>query len=107
MASLYCIAGVLHFIKPKMYRGIIPPYFPSKQLLVYLSGVAEIVLGAGLFFEATRSISAWGIILMLLAFMPVHIYMLRSDKFAHLPQWLLWLRLPIQLILMYWAYLYV
>ncbi|UII26272.1 DoxX family protein [Fulvivirga maritima] len=106
MAVVYIGAGIFHFVKPKMYRNIIPPYFPKKLLLVYLSGVAEIAFGAGLLLDETRAISAWLIILMLLAFMPVHIYMLQSEKFKHLPRWILIIRLPLQLILMYWAFLY-
>lgn len=85
---------------------MIPPYLPNPRLLVFLSGVAEIMLGAGLLFPETRSLSAWGIILMLIAFMPVHIYMLQSEKFRKLSRWALWARLPLQLVLIYWAYQY-
>lgn len=105
MAGIYMLAGHIHFLKPRMYEGIIPPYLPSPRALVYLSGLAEIGLGAGLLFEETRSLSAWGIILMLLAFLPVHIYMLRADKFRRkFPAWALWVRLPLQFLLIYWAY---
>ena len=105
MAGMYVLAGIIHFIKPRMYEGIIPPYLPSPKVLVYLSGFAEIGLGAGLLLEETRSLSAWGIILMLLAFLPVHIYMLQAEKFRKkFPVWALWLRLPLQFLLIYWAY---
>ncbi|WP_237390678.1 DoxX family protein [Fulvivirga sediminis] len=106
MAMVYMAAGVFHFVKPKMYVSIIPPYFSKKLLLVYISGVAEIVLGAGLLFEETKSISAWLIMLMLIAFLPVHFYMLRSEKFKRIPKWLLIIRLPLQLLLIYWAFQY-
>lgn len=107
MAGIYISAGLFHFIKPEFYIRIIPPYLPGPRLLVFLSGIAEVVLGIGLLLPETRSLAAWSIILMLLAFMPVHIYMLQSERFRKLPRWALWVRLPLQGVLMYWAYLYV
>ncbi|MEQ9442110.1 MAG: DoxX family protein [Cyclobacteriaceae bacterium] len=104
MAGVYVLAGLLHFIRPKMYVGIIPPYLPYPRALVFISGFFEIGFGIGLLFETTRSVSAWGIILMLLAFLSVHIYMLQAEKFQKLPTWILWIRLPLQFVLMYWAY---
>jgi len=77
------------------------------MLMVYLSGLAEIVLGASVLFVYTREAALWGIIAMLIAFFPVHVYMLTDKKFQkRFPKWLLWLRLPMQLGLMYWAYSY-
>ncbi len=107
MAILYIAAGINHFIKPKMYVRIMPPYFPKPKFLVLLSGVAEIFLGAALFFEQTRSLAAYGIILMLILFFTVHIHMLRDEKAASgLPRWILILRIPLQFGLIYWAYCY-
>lgn len=104
MAGMYVLAGLLHFFKPRMYQGIIPPYLPNPRALVYISGIFEIGLGVGLLFEESRRLSAWGIMLMLLAFLPVHIYMLRSEKFRKFPAWALWVRIPLQFLLIYWAY---
>ena len=104
MAGLYIVAGLFHFVKPKMYEAIIPPYLPSHRALVLISGFFEVAFGAGLLFVETRSLSAWGIILMLLAFLPVHIYMLQSEKFRKIPRWALWVRIPLQFLLIYWAY---
>ncbi|MEO0333863.1 MAG: MauE/DoxX family redox-associated membrane protein [Bacteroidota bacterium] len=104
MAGLYIVAGLFHFVKPKMYKAIIPPYLPNPRALVLISGFFEIAFGLGLLFEETRSWSAWGIILMLLTFLPAHIYMLCSEKFERIPRWALWLRIPLQFVLIYWAY---
>lgn len=107
MAGLYVIAGTMHFLKPKIYLRIMPRYLPYHKLLVFLSGMAEILLGIGLCFEATRRLSAFGIILMLAVFLPVHFYMLSNEKAAvGLPKWALVLRIPLQFALMYWAYSY-
>lgn len=107
MAGMYVLAGAMHFIKPKMYMRIMPLYLPNHKLLVYLSGVAEILLGIGLCFEPTRTWSILGIVLMLTVFLPVHFYMLSNEKAsAGIPKWILILRIPLQFFLMYWAYYY-
>ncbi len=86
---------------------IMPLYLPNHKLLVYTSGIAEILLGFGVCFEATRKLSVFGIILMLAAFLSVHFYMLSGEKAsAGIPKWVLILRIPLQFFLMYWAYYY-
>lgn len=107
MALMYIVSGVFHFIKPKVYLRIMPRYLPAHRELVLLSGAAEIALGIGLFFEATKNYSIYGIILMLLLFLLVHFYMLTSKKAgAGFPVWALILRIPLQFFLMWWAYFY-
>ena len=107
MACMYILAGIMHFIKPKMYMRIMPKYIPNHKLMVLLSGVAEIILGATLCFPSTKNAAIYGIILMLLVFFTVHFYMLSNEKAsAGLPKWVLILRIPLQFFLMYWAYYY-
>lgn len=111
MAILYIFAGVNHFVSPESYLKIMPPYFPNQELLNYLAGIAEIVLGAGLFFSGTRKWAAFGIILMLIAFIPVHTYFIQVDSCIPdgicLPSWTGWFRLVIiHPILLLWAYIY-
>lgn len=81
-----------------------PPYIPNHEEMVIISGIAEIILGVGLLFNQTQVLAAWGIILLLIAVFPANIYMATSGKFQKIPQWLLWLRLPLQLVLIAWAY---
>ena len=107
MGVLYILVGMNHFRKPKIYERIIPPYLPAHNTLVVLSGIAEMILGFMILNKNTQQEGAWGIIVMLILFIPVHIYMLQNEKAAmRLPKWLLILRLPLQFALMYWAYLY-
>lgn len=90
-----------------MYLRIMPRYLPNHKLLVFLSGLAEISLGIGLCLENTRNLSIYGIMVMLVVFLPVHFYMLSNEKAAAgIPQWILILRIPLQFVLMYWAYSY-
>jgi uncharacterized membrane protein len=106
MSALYILAGAMHFAKPKTYLRIMPPIFPAPLLLVYLSGVAEMVLGAGLLAEELRPWAAWGVIVLLIAVFPANIYMYQQRARFSAPGWALMARLPLQFVLMAWAYFY-
>ncbi len=105
----YLAAGFNHFRKPALYEGIMPPYLPWHSLLNTIAGAAEIILAAGLIFESTRLYAAYGIILMLLAFIPVHIYFIQMDSYIpgimRFPKWVGWMRLlVIHPLLIAWAW---
>jgi uncharacterized membrane protein len=109
LAVLFLLSGTLHFLAPQVYLRIMPPYAPAPLALVFLSGAAEICGGAGLLFPATRRIAAWGLAALLIAVLPANVYMAT----AHLPapgimgqSWAQWLRIPLQIPLIYWASLY-
>ena len=107
MGILYVLAGMNHFRKPKLYERITPPYIPAKSTVVLLSGLVEMILGFMVLTPDSQQWAAWGIILMLIAFLPVHFYMLQNKEAAmKLPRWVLIARIPLQFALMYWAYLY-
>ncbi|NJB70619.1 putative membrane protein [Saonia flava] len=107
MVLIYISSGLLHFVKPKAYMRIMPRYLPHHKLLVYFSGAAELLLGIGLCYSKTKNFSIYGIITMLLIFLLVHVYMLQEKKASlGLPNWVLFLRIPLQFVLMYWAYQY-
>jgi|SRR5690554_4620929 len=104
---LFVIAGMNHFRKPKMYERIIPPYIPAHGSIVILSGIVEMILGFMIMNKNSQEEAAWGIIILMLLFIPVHIFMLQNEKAAmKLPKWVLILRLPLQFALIYWAYQY-
>ncbi len=104
---LIVLAGANHFRKPKIYERIMPPYIPAKATMVMLSGIAEMILGFMILNPDTQSIAAWGIIVMLVVFIPVHLYMLQNEEASiKLPKWVLILRIPLQFALMVWAYHY-
>lgn len=104
----FCIvAGLNHFVSTDFYLSIMPPYFPWHLPLVYLSGVVETALGALLLFRRWSKIAAWGLILLLIAVFPANLHMaLNSELYARFSPILLWLRLPLQGLLIAWAYFY-
>ena len=108
LSLIFIIAGVTHFTKTKLYVKIMPSYLPSHSTLVLLSGIFEMIVGFLLLNPATRSFAAWSMMALLLLFIPIHIHMLQNEKAAlKLPKWLLIVRLPLQLGLIYWAYQYI
>ncbi len=107
MAFLYILAGLNHFRSPRLYLKIIPSYLPNPKLLNFLSGILEIILGVLLCIPSYSKYAVWGLITLLVVFLPIHIYMLTNEKAAMgLPKWVLVLRIPFQFILIYWAYQY-
>ncbi|WPO77256.1 DoxX family protein [Flavobacterium sp. KACC 22761] len=107
MASLYILAGINHFRKPGMYIKIIPPFFKKPKLINNLSGIAEIILGILLLLSFTKNFAAWGIIALLIAVFPANLYMYQNKKASFsLPKWILFVRLPLQIVLILWAYQY-
>ncbi|CAH0334949.1 DoxX family protein [Flavobacterium sp. CHNK8] len=107
MAFIYFIAGINHFRNPRLYLKIIPPYFPNPKALNAISGVAEIILGIALCIPQLSNAAAWGVIALLIAIFPTHIYMYFDPKASMgLPKWVLFLRLPLQFALIFWAYQY-
>lgn len=107
MALIYIIAGLNHFRNPRMYIKIIPSYLPNPKLLNRLSGFAEIMLGILLVVPAATNYAAWGIIALLIAIFPANLFMVQDQKASFgLPKWILVLRLPLQILLMAWAFLY-
>jgi uncharacterized membrane protein len=104
----YLLAGANHFIHPQGYYRIIPPYLPYPVLLNILAGFFEIMFALLLIRPKTRKVASWGIILMLAAFLPVHITMLMNAPlkvgYILVTPGIAWIRLLLQPVLMLWAW---
>ena len=107
MAVLYILAGINHFRKPELYLKIIPPFIINKKFISEFSGVVEILLGIYLCIPIFSRLAAISIMILLVLIFPSNIYMLQNKE-ASLgwPKWLLYLRLPLQFLLIFWAYHY-
>jgi uncharacterized membrane protein len=101
------LAGAAHFTMTATYVAIMPSYLPFPLALVYLSGVLEILLAIGLQIPATRRLAAWGLVALLIAVLPANInqaiHNLQPPGLEMSPT-MLWVRLPMQLIFIAWAY---
>jgi uncharacterized membrane protein len=103
-AIFFVVAGTFHFLKPEMYLQVMPPYFPAPEMLVAVSGVAEIAGGIGLLLRPWRRTAGWGLIALLLAVFPANIYMLQHPGQFHFAPWILWARLPLQPVFIAWIW---
>ena len=106
-ALLFLAAGLMHFVAPEKYQRIIPPGFPFPAMLVAISGIAEMIGGAGLLIRPLRRAAGFGLIALLIAVFPANLYMaVHPERFAdlHVAAWLLWARLPLQGVLIAWVW---
>ena len=107
LAILFVVAGANHFLYTDFYVSIMPPYLPWHLELVYISGVAEVSLGLLLLLRRWSIYAAWGLIALLIAVFPANIHMaLHPELYPTISTLGLWLRLPLQGLLMWWAYRY-
>jgi len=106
MCVVYVGAGINHFIHPQFYLKIMPWYLPGPLMLIYISGVCEILLGFGVLPLKTRKISAILTIVMLALFLIIHVQMLMDTYHAGgLVFWIAVIRLPLQYVLIRWSWL--
>ena len=100
-------AGTLHFVATDVYVSIMPDYLPLHRELVYLSGFFEVLFGLGLLWHKARELAGTCLILLYLAVLPANFNMAVQDiqpAGFHVPNFLLWARLPFQLVFIYWAW---
>jgi len=107
LATLFVFAGLTHFVIPGPYASIVPPWVPNHLGLVYVSGALEIVGGIALLVPALRRPAGICLMILLVAVFPANVQMLlnaleRGASATMLA--VLWLRLPLQPLLMLWLY---
>ncbi len=105
----FLFAGVYHFVNPELYLPLIPKYFPMPEVINWVSGMLEILLAFGLIPLKTRKLAAIGIIVLLIAFIPSHVYFIQIGSCIEsslcVAPWVAWIRLlVIHPLLIYWAW---
>jgi uncharacterized membrane protein len=103
---MFMFAGTMHFVIPRTYEAIMPDYLPAHRALVYASGVAEIVGGAGMLSGRTRHSASWLNIATLVAIFPANLNMaMHPERYEKIPggRASLLMRLPGQALLIAWA----
>src|SRR4028119_1434158 len=102
---LFVLGGLYHFINPALYLRMMPSYLPWHLFLVYLSGFFEAALGLLLLVPKYTRLAAWGLVALLVAVFPANVQMaLNPQLFPEISPVVLWLRLPLQALLIAWAY---
>lgn len=104
-AILFVAAGFNHFFNTSLYLRIMPPYLPRPLLLVYLSGLVEIMLGDLLLIPNFARAAAWGLLVLLIVVFPVNLHMaVNHGLYPEYDETALWARLPLQLVLIVCGY---
>lgn len=105
LALLFVVAGALHFTHTASYVKMMPPYLPHHLILVQISGVCEILGGIAVLIPARRRLAGYGLLALLVAAFPANLHMaFNHEQFPQIHPALLWLRLPLQLLLMKWVW---
>ena len=106
-ALFFIVAGVNHCLAPEIYLGMMPAWLPFKDAANLISGIAEILGGIGLLLPRFRRAAAWGLIALLIAIFPANLHIALQGAMPGLdnaPAWLLWLRLPFQVVFIAWVW---
>ncbi|MEP7184420.1 MAG: DoxX family protein [Rhodanobacter sp.] len=107
LALFFAVAGMLHFILMPSYMSVMPRWLGSHRALVIISGVCEIAGGMGVLWSGTRRWAGYGLIALCVAVLPANVQMLLDARTSHAPaliQTLLWMRLPLQGLLVWWIW---
>lgn len=100
----FCFAGIMHFVKPNFFKHFIPSFLP-KLTVNYIVGIIEFVLGVGLFFSLTVKNAAISIFILMILFLPIHIWDFTKERPAIGSKKMAIIRIPFQFLLMYLTYL--
>jgi uncharacterized membrane protein len=105
LALFMVVVGALHFLTPEFFVRIVPDYLPAHLMLVWVSGVFEMLGGVGLLVPRTRRLASYGLVALYVAVFPANVNMLLhpAEVGGGLPLWVLWVRLPLQAGLIAWA----
>jgi uncharacterized membrane protein len=102
---LFALAGANHFVHTDFYVSIMPAYLPWHTALVYVSGVFEVGLGLLLLIRRVERVAAWGMIALIIAVTPANVQMaIHPELYPDYTPAVLWARLPLQGVLIAWAF---
>ena len=99
----FMVSGLSHLVAPELFLALMPPVLPEPVLLIYISGIAEIGCAVGLILRNRFAPMATAFVLLLV--WPAN-WWFAIDSLDSNDFWLSlvsWLRLPLQLPLIYWA----
>lgn len=103
VAAAFTVSGVVHLCRPTTFTSIVPHFLPFATALVYVSGVAELLCAVGLWRRQKWAGMAAAVLLVLI--WPANLQAAISAQEGHdfVTQVLDWVRLPIQILLIWFA----
>ena len=98
----FVAVGILHFVIPRQFEAIVPPYLPAHRELVYASGVTELAGALGSMHPRTRRAGGMLQLATLIGVFPANVDMaINADKYPEIPEAALWARLPLQALFVF------
>jgi uncharacterized membrane protein len=94
------ISGIAHFIVPDLFAPLIPDFIPV-LLANILAGLIEIVLALILFIPKYRHWGGLGFAILMIGFLPLHIWELFKEEPLVGPEPLTSIRVAMQFLLIY------
>ena len=106
-SALFGFTGISHFALADGMVLMLPAWVPGRYLIIYVTGVLEILLGLGLVWRSTRRVSGWLTLAFLVGIFPSNVYAaLNAVEFGgnvNGPSYLFF-RVPLQLFLLWWVW---
>jgi uncharacterized membrane protein len=106
LSTMFAFTAISHFAPMrKDLIAMVPPALPRPDLLVFLTGIAELAGSVGLLIPATSYWAACGLIVLMVLMLPANIsaarrgVLLRGRRATSL-----WLRVPMQVLFVGWAW---
>ena len=105
LATALALAGVAHFVAPRVFVDHLPPQVPGRAALVYATGTVELVLALAVAAAPTRHRRRVGLLAAgyLVAVFPANVYVAVASVPVYPASWLAWARLPLQPLFIWWA----
>ena len=100
LALMFLFTGAAHFNRARTdLVRMVPPALPNPELLVTLTGIAEIAGAVGLLVPATARVSAWALAALLVAMFPANVYASRTQQtIGGRPHTQMIIRAPLQVL---------
>ncbi|MBT1702907.1 DoxX family protein [Chryseosolibacter indicus] len=110
MAVMLILTGVSHFIFTKGMSLMLPQFLPKRELIVWLTGVLEILGAIGLLVSKTQRLTSILIIIFFVSILPSNIYAslhhvnYQTATFDGKGPEYLWIRIPMQIVFILWVW---
>ena len=104
LGVLMIFGGIQHFRSPDLYIPFVPSFLPFVYVIIYVTGLLEILFGTALFMRKWSNAGAWGILFLMLLFLPIHVWDVFSKTPAIGSHNVALIRLPVQFILLFFAW---
>jgi uncharacterized membrane protein len=107
LGVFFIAAGLNHFRDPAFYQSMMPPWVPWPEILQKAAGTAEVAGGMGVLIPRFRRLAGWGLLGLLAAVFPANLHLALHgwpEAPGGIPPWLLWARLPLQLVFAAWVW---